>query len=483
MLLVFMPVPYVEASAASAYRSKYQRIFVSAAGIFAEVFLAALAMILWSYSEPGVMRSVLFNVMLIAGISTVLFNGNPLLRFDAYYVLGDLLEIPNLGGRGNQYVAYLAKRYLLRMKEAISPVTAPGEAGWLGSYAITSFFYRMFIMVVIILFVATQFFVVGVVLAMWAFINTLIMPLWKIVSSFFTDHQLQAQRGRASVLALVSLSLILLLIFVLPMPLTTRVEGVSWAPEQSQIRIAANGFVTTVVATPLQTVSVGEPLVVTTNPAVEAQVKIAQAELNEARARYQASVGERAERAVIREEIKQLKNELQREQERQAALTIHSHSDGVFIVNDAHNLPGRYMVRGDTLGYVINHQQMLVRAVVSQDFIDLLRNRAASVEVRFASDIAHSYAAEVIQEVPAASHQLPSMVLSTQAGGIIAVDPSAEDQASAYRKIFQFELAVSDANITRINERVFVLFRHPPEPLAKRLYRAVRRVLLSQFDA
>ncbi len=482
MLLVFMPVPYVEASAASAYRNKYQRVFVSAAGILSEVFIAGLAMILWVYAEPGVMRAVLFNVMLVAGVSTVLFNGNPLLRFDAYYMLGDLLEIPNLGTRGNQYIGYLAKRYLLRIKDAISPVTAPGEAGWLGGYAIISFFYRMFIMVVIIMFVATQFFVVGVVLAIWAFINTLVMPLWKVVSSFFSDSQLQAQRGRASVLALVSLSIILLIIFVLPMPLTTRVEGVSWAPEQSQIRVDANGFVETVVATPEQKVMRGEPLFITTNPEVDAQVAIAQAQLNEARARYRANVGARAEQAVIREEIKQFEEELRREEERRAALNIQSDRDGTFIVSEAHNLPGRYVTRGETLGYVIDSEQIPVRAVVSQDFIDLLRNRTLSVEVRFSSDIAQAYPAKVIQEVPAASHQLPSMVLSTQAGGEIAVDPSAKEPGSAYNKIFQFELEVASVNITRINERVYVLFRHPPEPLAKRIYRSVRRLLLSQFD-
>ena len=110
MFLVFFPVPYVDASAATAFPNRYQRMLVGAAGILVEVFIAAVAMIFWVSAEPGLARSVAFNTMLIAGVSTVLFNGNPLLKFDAYYVLADWLEIPNFGQKANQYVGYLCQK-------------------------------------------------------------------------------------------------------------------------------------------------------------------------------------------------------------------------------------------------------------------------------------------------------------------------------------------------------------------------------------
>jgi len=96
MFLVFAPVPYVDASASSSFPSKYQRAVVGAAGILVETFIGALAMYAWVLVEPGVVRSLLFNVMLIAGVSTVIVNGNPLLRFDGYFILADLIEMPNL---------------------------------------------------------------------------------------------------------------------------------------------------------------------------------------------------------------------------------------------------------------------------------------------------------------------------------------------------------------------------------------------------
>ena len=64
-----------------------------------EIFIAALAFYLWLAVEPGLVRAVYFNVILVAGVSTLVFNGNPLLRYDAYYMLADVIELPNLAQR------------------------------------------------------------------------------------------------------------------------------------------------------------------------------------------------------------------------------------------------------------------------------------------------------------------------------------------------------------------------------------------------
>lgn len=93
MFVVFVPLPYVDASSSSSFASRWQRLSVDAAGILVELFLAALAMILWLQVEPGALRSFFYAVMLIGSVSTLLFNGNPLLRFDGYYILSDYLEI------------------------------------------------------------------------------------------------------------------------------------------------------------------------------------------------------------------------------------------------------------------------------------------------------------------------------------------------------------------------------------------------------
>src|SRR6185503_545443 len=127
MLLVLSPVPYVDASSAWAFQDKRKRMMVGAAGIAVELFLGSLALFVWLAVEPGAVRAVAYNVMLISGVSTLLFNGNPLLRFDGYYVLADAIEIPNLGTRANRYLGYLFQRYVLGVPDAESPAQSAGE--------------------------------------------------------------------------------------------------------------------------------------------------------------------------------------------------------------------------------------------------------------------------------------------------------------------------------------------------------------------
>ena len=136
LFLVFMPIPYVDASAASVFPGKHRRMVVGAAGIAVELFLAAIATFVWVSVEPGWTRHVAYAVMLVGGVSTLLFNGNPLLRFDGYYVFADAVEIPNLASKANRYVASLAQRFVLGMRRARVPETSPGEAPWLVGYAI-----------------------------------------------------------------------------------------------------------------------------------------------------------------------------------------------------------------------------------------------------------------------------------------------------------------------------------------------------------
>src|ERR1051325_568387 len=121
MMLVVTPVPYVDASAASAFRSKWHRAVVGLAWMGVELFLAAFALFTWLAVEPGALRTLCYNVILVAGVSTVLFNANPLLRYDGYYVLSDLIEIPNLYTRSRAWLSYATERWLFGRRDVEAP--------------------------------------------------------------------------------------------------------------------------------------------------------------------------------------------------------------------------------------------------------------------------------------------------------------------------------------------------------------------------
>ncbi len=483
MLLVLMPIPYVDATSASAFRLKRRRMLVGAAGVLSELFLAALAMLLWVNVEPGALRALCYNVMLVAGVSTLLFNGNPLLRFDAYYVLSDYLEIPNLGTRSNRYLGYLLQRYLLGIKDANFPPASVGEKCWFFSYALAAFIYRMYISFRIVLFVAGKFFLIGVILALWSISNMLVTPMIRSWKTFFQDNRMRKKRGRILGTVAAGVCLILLLVAFVPVPLFTMAEGVVWVPEQVRVYSGADGFVSAVMAEPQQPVRLGDELIECVNPELSLRVQVLEAQLIEYQIRHRVSVTEnRTEAEILQEEIRRVEKELARERERLAALVVRSPGNGRFLLPDAQNLPGRFVRRGTPLGYVVEPDQLRVRVVVPQADIDRVRSGTLRIEARLAHEIDRVLSAQVVRAVPAASAELPSMALSLEGGGQIALDPRQSDTPQAFEKLFQFEMVLSGLESDRIGERVLVRFVHTPEPLVKRWYRVARRLLLSRFD-
>ncbi|CAG0961931.1 hypothetical protein GPROT1_00874, partial [Gammaproteobacteria bacterium] len=145
MLLALMAVPYVDASCSAGFRDKWQRALVGSAGMMVELAVAAIAMVLWVQVEPGSFRALLYNVMLIASISTLIFNGNPLLRYDGYYILSDLIEIPNLGFRANQHWKRLAERHLFGVRDPDPQDASLGERCWYVFYAPAALAYRFLV--------------------------------------------------------------------------------------------------------------------------------------------------------------------------------------------------------------------------------------------------------------------------------------------------------------------------------------------------
>ncbi len=484
MFLVFMPVPYVDASAATAFRDRYRRALVGAAGMLVEVFLAGLAMFVWLVVEPGLVKAVAYNVMIIAGVSTVLFNGNPLLRFDAYYILADLVEIPNLAQRSNRYVFYLIQRHLFRVKHIESPVSGPGEKGWFLFYAPASFAYRMFIFFAIIVFVGGQFFFIGILIAIWASFNLFILPMLKGAKYLTTNPALLNRRGRAWLVSTGFVIGLLAMIFLIPVPLATVSEGVMWTPEGTQVRADASGFINTVHASPDDRVNAGDLIVALEDPMLEPELAVLQGELATLEAGYDLVRREdRVRAAVLLEQIEGINVRIDRKREQLQDLNITAPVEGRLVLPRARDLSRRFVNQGALLGYVVEDRAGIVRAVVTQDEIDLVRNRTLDVTVRPTQELGIRIPAHIIREVPSASLMLPSAALGTAGGGRIAVDPRDPNPQTSLYKVFQFDLELDEATGPDvIGSRVHVRFDHGYEPIGWTWYRALRRLFLRHFD-
>ncbi|MDM8557936.1 hypothetical protein [Candidatus Parabeggiatoa sp. HSG14] len=484
LILVFMPLPYVEASSASAFPDKKARIIVSAAGIIVELFIAALAMILWVSVEPGLVRAMAYNVMFICSISTILFNGNPLLRFDGYYLLSDAIEIPNLTSRATRYMGYLFQRYLLNIKELPSPAESLGEAGWLLLYGVAAFIYRIFISAVIVFFVASQFFFVGVLVALWAIYLFLISPLIRNIRYLFTNPTIKNRKIRLIFVLGTIVTTLIYYLFWLPAPFWSNAEGVIWLPEKAQVRVGTSGFCYELWAKHGQQVAIDDKLITLKDDILEAQIRILQSRLKELKAkkRIASSNQDRVGFRMLQEQIKVVEADFNQHKKQQERLIVRSTLAGNIYIPNYDQLLGRFLHQGELIAYIVKPPLNTIKVVIQQKDIALMRE-ITNIEVRLAERLWQVYPAEIRQLVPEASYNLPSRALGTAGGGSIPVDPTDKEGMRAYEPIFQFEVHLPDEiPITGIGGRAYLRFYYDEKPLALQWYRSIRQLFLRHFD-
>ncbi|BHH85946.1 hypothetical protein [Desulforhopalus sp. 52FAK] len=483
MVLALSPLPYVEASSSSAFPEKKKRIGVAAAGMMVELFLASIALFVWVSVEVGLVSVLAYNVMLIGGISTILFNGNPLLRFDGYYVLSDLIEIPNLAQRSKRYLGFVFKTYLLGIKST-SPVTAQGEEGWFVCYGIASFIYRIFIILALALFISGKFFIVGVLIAIWGLLTQMVIPAVKSVSGVWNSMGGRRKRSRIVALSSAIAGLMFLLLFVVPFPLSTQVPGVVSVPEHARVQAGTDCFIAEIFADSGSTVKAGQPLLRCEDHLLEADLAVKIARLEEVEARYDAEpLRSRVRREIFKEQIQTELAEVERKRQMLEELVVHSASEGEFVLPQAESLVGTFVPQGGLIGYVVGPSEGKAVLVVEQAQLGLIRDNTKSVELRFAGQIAHPLITAVEREVPGASERLPSPALGSAGGGKIPVDPGDPAGTKALRKVFTFEVGLPvGADNLRIGERVYAKFDHGLEPIGFQWFRSIRRLFLRQFN-
>jgi putative peptide zinc metalloprotease protein len=484
MLLVMTPVPYVDASAASALENKWRRAVVGAAGMMVELALASGALWVWTMAEAGVVRALAYNVILIAGVSTLIFNGNPLLRYDGYYILADLLELPNLKARSTAYCGYLVDRYAFGRRSAEPPTTIPSEQVWFVCYAIASSIYRVIVTLLIALFLATKFLVLGLLFAVFGCATLIAWPVGKALTMIVQGPRLREVRGRAVKVTLgVALAAIVVL-FVIPVPLRTQAEGVVWIPDEAFVRAETDGFIDRIVARPGTQVRRGDVLIEALDRELSTQTEELAAQLRELRARYdEQRRADRVKAQILREEMAYVEERLSRVQARLRSLVIRAKTDGVLVLSRADDLLGRRVKQGELLAHIVDLNVLRVRAIVPQGAATLVRHRMRGVAVRLAERISEVRTAIVAREVPAASAVLPSAALGRSGGGSMPIDPSDSQGTKALQTVFQVDLEVQGPPRTiYVGEHVYVRFDHGWEPLAVQGYRHLRQLFLARFS-
>ncbi len=352
MLLLFVPVPYVDASEASLLAERRARMLVGAAGIFAEVIVASAAFLVWLAVEPGLLKAVMFSLVITGTVSTLLFNGNPLLKFDAYYVLCDWLELPNLAQRAGDY---LAERFLVRVGGVRPELgTLPGEAPILLAYAVAALAYRLALMFVIAALVSQMFYALGLALAALAVVTGLVWPLARTLWRGWGRAARQVRRRRFGTRMALFGGALLAFSALVPMPFAVIGAGLVLPSDGATLRAATSGVVEAVLVDDGAEVAQGLPLLTLREDNAAANRTVTELRLKAVRDRLSRPGLTVEERRQAEAQAEVLQKALALADQRHTDLTLSAPFAGrLGWQQGAAPSPGRFLNKGEAVGFVL----------------------------------------------------------------------------------------------------------------------------------
>jgi len=481
-IMFFVPAPYVDASAATAFPRRAQRVVVGAAGIMVELALAALGLALWMATQPGRIHDAAFLLMAIGVSSTLLFNGNPLLRFDAYHVMCDLLDLPNLAARSGAWWSQRLGRWLLGNRAELS-ASAAGERKWLMTYAPLSFAYRVVLSCVLVFWLGGQWLVLALLAALYVALTVVLRPL-----QAWARQAMQAA-APGSDLARVRLRLGLLVagtaaaLFLLPLPHSTVAPAVVWLPEQSQVRPEVDGFVAELPLADGARVKPGDLLLRLDNPELSASRDQVAGRLDGLQVeQYQTMLRNPNAAQNLLLDIERTRAELARIDERIARLQVRARVAGTLVMPKQGDLLGAYSRQGTVLGHVFAPEALRVRAAVPETDAHLVRSGPMRAEVRLVDAPGTILEATLTRDTPAATRQLPSAALADRGGGPFTTDPAEKDGLHILQPVFLLDLTLPGRTLERVGGRAWVRFDLGSEPLALQVYQRAAQLFLQRFN-
>lgn len=483
MFLIFTPCWYVDVTPIWAIPGKWPKVVVGCAGMMTELFLASLAVFAWLALEPGVIRSILYNMIFIAGISTLIFNGNPLLRYDAYYVLADLVEIPNLRQRSSQYMLYLVRRYLFGERTTLM-LDSSREKAWFVGYGILSGLYRVFVVVGIILFVASKFFFVGAAMALAMAVVWVLTPLAGAIRYVFFDKAVQSKRARAVGVFFLAAALLGLIVGVVPVSTAVRAPCVLEPAEQSVLRAEWPGFLCEVSVKDGDKVRKGQLLAVAANEDLDLRIQLQELKVTECLARLRR-LQTRDVAAAHAEEYRlgMLERDLDVLRRHKASLRFTSPFDGHVIAPELERIKGRFLKLGDEIIRVAPLDKLTVTAVVdTADIASIKGAEGREVRLKFASDPASVYLGKIERVHPSATTTPPAAGLTNTAGGPVLLDPEAREGNRTllpwYRVDILLDAGQPQLPVGTTGTARFVVGR---DPMGKQVYLKFRQMLNRRF--
>ena len=407
MLLVLTPCLYCDVSDSWLLPSKWRRAAIGAAGMYVELVLASLATFIWWFTEPGLLHYTGLNIMFVCSVSTILFNINPLLRYDGYYILSDLIEIPNLRQKADQLLHRKLGQWLLGIEPPDDPFL-PQQRPWLfAGYSVAAAVYRWFVLAAILWFLY-QFFKpmglesIGATFALVSLASLVGMPLYKLGRFFYIPGRIEQVKKPRMYASLAVLAALAAAFFLIPLPQSVLCP-LEIQPRDAQpvyVAVSDGGRLVEMLVRPGELVQKGQPLARLENLALEdellrleglcAQFRRKLAALRLERHRNPAAGGEIPQ---VEEALASLERQLAQRQEEHRRLTPTAPCDGFILPPPERPAPpagetdakswsgspfdnfnlGAHLDEGTLLGYVGDPRRFTAMILLEQTQVELAR--------------------------------------------------------------------------------------------------------------
>ena len=476
IFVLFAPLAYVDVTCSWRFRSKWQRIFTATAGMYVEILIACLAAIVWRQSSPGMLSQLAFNIATMAGVNTLLFNANPLMRFDGYYILSDWVNLPNLYSSGQQYVHYLFRRYWFGVNPRLPDWGMP-EAVLIRLYGIAAFAWRIVVCVGLVLVASTLFHGAGAILALIAVAMWLGRPAYRLAASLRDKQGVrQIDRRHFSVVSGLVVGSGALLLLTVPWLGPACAPGrVTYAPLHV-IRPDSAGFVCNVRVMDGELVEAGQVLLSLENQELQRELQDLDLQIEMSRVKgrmYEQQLqlalaqAEQASLSALRTRREELAAQV-------SALTLRAPAAGQVVGSRLDQLVGTYVEEGEELLAIGSESEKeLVISIAQENVHQFEAQLEGRVRVWFPGQT--RLACRLTELQPRARLQPPDPAFAASSGGPIPVQPA--DGADhefvflAPRFVGKVALDAKQSESVRAGQFAIVSFVPQDEMLGEHLYR------------
>ncbi len=350
MVLVLTPCLYCNVSDSWLLPNKWARAAIGAGGMYVELVLASVATWIWWYSEPGLLNHLCLNIMFVCSVSTLIFNANPLLRYDGYYILSDITEIPNLRQKSTSVLSRKMGDWFLGLEQPDDPFLPERNQIFFALYSVAASIYQWVVVYSILFFLYHVFKPyklekIGQLIAMASLWGLIVMPLYQLGKFFYVPGRLEKVKKTRMFASLAGVIVIILAVCFIPLPHTVmaimEIQPLSSGPQGADpvyVNVSKGGSLTDLKVRAGDTVIKGQRLAVLENKDME--MEVAKLKTKEKEYEVKLEVVRKADRsdrsssetiAGLETALQYIRDELKEKEAACAQLTLVATRDGTVL--------------------------------------------------------------------------------------------------------------------------------------------------------